>query len=304
MATIAVYGHCSLDRIAAGGEPAGGPTPGGAACYCGITAARLGFDAELHTRYGPDFPAGVLDGTVGGRGSGRIRIAGGAASDAPTTRFTIGAAAGGAARTLVLDCACEDVQPGRSDADGAIVSPLIGEVPASALAGVLAAGSPALVDARGFARRAEPGGAVRLEPARLGLSGAAAAKAGCAELGCVSGGAGGGLDGMLAVQKAGAERVVLTDGAQVMMLSGDRLYTLDVPARGARDTTGAGDILSAAFMCTLVREGDDLWAMCFGAGAAQAALESGRAGIDKVPERGKVESNASYFYNTVKFRGV
>ena len=304
MATIAVYGHCSLDRIAAGGEPAGAPTPGGAACYCGITAARLGFDAELHTRYGPDFPAGALDGAVGGRGSGRIRIAGGAASDAPTTRFSIDVPGGGAPRTLALDCACEDVQAGHSDVDGAIVSPLIGEVPASALAGVLAAGAPALVDVRGFARRAAPGETVRLEPTRLGLSGAAAAKAGCAELGCVSGGAGSGLDGMLAAQGAGAERVVLTDGAQVMMLSGDRLYTLDVPAGRARDTTGAGDILSAAFMCTLVREGDDLWAMCFGAGAAQAALESGRAGIDKVPERGKVESNASYFYNTVKFRGV
>ena len=306
MATIAVYGHCSLDRIAAGGEPAGGPTPGGAACYCGITAARLGFDAELHTRHGPDFPSGVLDGAVGGgRGGGRIRIAGGAASDAPTTRFSIDVAGGGgASRTLVLGCACEDVRPGTSDADGAIVSPLIGEVPASALASVLAAGGPALVDARGFARRAEPGEAVRLEPTRLGLSGAAAVKAGCGELGCVSGGAGGGVDGMLAVQRAGAERVVRTDGAQVTMLSGDRLYTLDVPVRGARDTTGAGDILSAAFLCTLVREGDDLWAMCFGAGAAQAALESGRTGIDKVPERGKVESNASYFYNTVKFRGV
>lgn len=311
-----MYGHCTLDRIAVGGNAVAGAgagagaraggadagTPGGAACYCGIMSARLGFDAELHTRHGPDFPADAL----GEAGRGRIRFAGGAAtaaSPAPTTRFSIDIAPGGASRTIVLECMCDGVQPGPSAADGAIVSPLLGEVPAGMLAGVCASGLPVLVDVQGFVRRAAPGEAVRLEPTALDLSGAAAVKAGRGELECVSGGASG-IDGMLAVQRAGAGRVVHTDGAHVMMLSGDRLYELDVPARGAVDTTGAGDILSAAFLCTLVREEDDLWALCFGAGAAQAALESGRAGIDKVPEGGKVESNASYFYNTVKFRGV
>lgn len=303
MAAIAVYGHCTMDRIAVGGgEIAGADTPGGAACYCGTMAARLGFDAELHTRYGPDFPLDALEAA----GRGRIRLAGGeaaSASQSPTTRFSIDIAPGGASRTIVLGCLCDEVLPGPSSADGAIVSPLLGEVPAGMLAEVCASGRPALVDVQGFVRRAAPGGPVRLEPTCLDLSAAAAVKAGRGELECVSGGASG-LDGMLAVQRAGAERIVHTDGAHVMMLSGDRLYELDVPVRGAVDTTGAGDILSAAFLCTLVREGDDLWALCFGAGAAQAALESGRAGIDKVPERGKVESNASYFYNTVKFRGV
>lgn len=300
-----MYGHCTMDRIAVGGDAVvGEETPGGAPCYCGTMAARLGFDAELHTRHGPDFPAGALDEA----GRGRIRFAGGpdaAASQAPTTRFSIDIAPGGASRTIVLGCACDEVRPDppSSAADGAIVSPLIGEVPSGLLAGVRAAGLPVLVDVQGFVRRAAPGEAVRLEPTALDLLGAAAVKAGRGELECVSGGASG-IDGMLAVQRAGAERVVHTDGAHVAMLSGDRLYELDVPARGARDTTGAGDILSAAFLCTLLREGDDLWALCFGAGAAQAALESGRAGIDKVPERGKVETNASYFYNTVKFRGV
>lgn len=300
MAAIAVYGHCTVDRIAVGGEATGGDTPGGAACYGGIMSARLGFDAELHTRYGPDFPAGALAEAA----RGRIRMADGARSGAPTTRFSIDVRDGGASRTLVLGCVCEDVPHGPHGADGAIVSPLIGEVSAEALGAVRAAGRPALVDVQGFVRRAAPGEAVRLEPTALDLSGMAAVKASSGELECVSGGAGGGLAGMQAVQRAGAERVVHTDGAHVMMLSGDRLYELDVPVGRARDTTGTGDILAAAFLCTLVREGDDLWALCFGAGAAQAALESGLAGIDKVPEKGKVESNASYFYNTVKFRGV
>ncbi len=298
-----MYGHCTMDRIAVGGDAvAGADAPGGAACYCGIMAARLGFDAELHTRYGPDFPMDALEAA----GRGRIRLAGGpaaSASQSPTTRFSIDIAPGGASRTIVLERACDEVRRGPSAADGSIVSPLLGEVPAAMLAEVRDSGRPVLVDVQGFVRRAVQGGTVRLEPTEIDLSAAAAVKAGRGELECVSGGASG-LDGMLAVQRAGAERIVHTDGAHVMMLSGDRLYELDVPVRGAADTTGAGDILSAAFLCTLVREGDDLWALCFGAGAAQAALESGRVGIDKVPERGKVESNASYFYNTVKFRGV
>ena len=133
MASIAVYGHCSLDRIAVGGDApaAGGDALGGPACYCGITAARLGFDAELHTRHGPDFPAAAL----AEAGRGRIRFAAGAASEAPTTRFSIDIADGGASRRLVLGCACDGVRPGApAAADGAIVSPLIGEVPAAALA--------------------------------------------------------------------------------------------------------------------------------------------------------------------------
>ena len=302
MGRIGVYGHCTLDTITADGKSE--RAAGGAGCYCGMTASRFGFDAELHTRYGPDFPAGMLGGG-GGRGGG-IAAAPGASVKTPTTRFSIEVAGGGLSRTLALGCACDEVPFAPSDADGAIVSPVIGEVSASTLARVrdAGAGRPVLVDVRGFVRRAEPGGgSVRLEPAVLDMGGVSAVKAGRGEIGCVSGGAQG-LDGMLAIQRAGAERVLHTDGFDVAMLSGDRLYSVSMPVRAARDTTGAGDILAAAFLCTLVRERDDLWALCFGAGAAQAALESSAIGTGKVPERGKAETNASYFYNTVKFRGV
>lgn len=301
MGRIAVYGHCTIDTITAGGITE--EAAGGSACYCGTTAAMFGFDAELHTRYGPDFPAGALDGA-----GGRAVALPGASVQSPTTRFAIRVADGGAPRALALGCACEEIPYEASDADGTVVSPLAGEVSARTLelvgSAAAAAGRPVLVDVQGFVRRAAPGGGpVSLEQSDVGLRGASAVKAAGGELECVSGGASG-EEGMLAVQKAGAERVLHSDGGEVRMLSGDRMYSLSLPVRSARDTTGAGDILAAAFLCTLIREGDDLWALCFGAGAAQAALESARAGLGKVPKRRKAESNASYFYNTVKFRGV
>jgi len=68
------------------------------------------------------------------------------------------------------------------------------------------------------------------------------------------------------------------------------------------DSTGAGDILSAAFSCIYVKEKDPLWAICFGAGAVRAALETRGIGLAKIPQMSKIEQSASYFYNTVGFQ--
>ena len=58
------------------------------------------------------------------------------------------------------------------------------------------------------------------------------------------------------------------------------------------DTTGIGDIFSATFCCTMLKEKDILWALSFAGGAAQAALESGQIGLEKIPSKGAIESNA------------
>ena len=39
-------------------------------------------------------------------------------------------------------------------------------------------------------------------------------------------------------------------------------------------------------------------------GAAQAALESRNLGLQKIPQKGAVQTNASYFYNLVTFRSL
>ena len=65
-----------------------------------------------------------------------------------------------------------------------------------------------------------------------------------------------------------------------------------------------GDIFCSAFTCTILKEKDFLWALCFAAGSVQAALESNNVGLQKIPKRGMVENNASYFYNLVDFRDL
>jgi len=63
-------------------------------------------------------------------------------------------------------------------------------------------------------------------------------------------------------------------------------------------------IFSSTFLCTMLKEKDILWALSFAGGAAQAALESGQIGLEKIPSKGAIESNAYYFYNTIKFKEI
>jgi sugar/nucleoside kinase (ribokinase family) len=107
---------------------------------------------------------------------------------------------------------------------------------------------------------------------------------------------------MRLLQKRGVKYVLHTDGADISALVGERLYSLRLPNKEIHDTTGIGDIFCSTFLCTMLRERDFLWALCFAAGSAQAALDTHGVGLEKVPSRGQVEINASYFYNTVRFR--
>ena len=65
------------------------------------------------------------------------------------------------------------------------------------------------------------------------------------------------------------------------------------------DTTGIGDILTAAFTCAYLKEGDPKWSICFAAGALKAALESKSIGIVKIPTKSQTEKNASDFFNII-----
>jgi sugar/nucleoside kinase (ribokinase family) len=77
-----------------------------------------------------------------------------------------------------------------------------------------------------------------------------------------------------------------------------------LPNKQIYDTTGVGDIFCSAFCCTMLKEKDFLWALCFAGGAAQAALESRNVGLQKIPRKGTIQTNACYFYNLVKFRDL
>jgi len=106
------------------------------------------------------------------------------------------------------------------------------------------------------------------------------------------------------LQKKGIENVILTNKQIISLLSKNKIYTIKLPNLELFDTTGIGDIFSATFCCTMIKENDILWALSFAGGAAQAALESQQIGLEKIPSKGAVESNAYYFYNTIKFRQI
>jgi sugar/nucleoside kinase (ribokinase family) len=55
---FAVFSHCTIDTIDLG--TSSNEHIGGAACYCGITAKNLKFDAKIHTKFGNDFPQEFL----------------------------------------------------------------------------------------------------------------------------------------------------------------------------------------------------------------------------------------------------
>ncbi len=109
---------------------------------------------------------------------------------------------------------------------------------------------------------------------------------------------------MLALQKKGVEYVLLTNKTDVSLLVKDKIYSITLPNTQIHDTTGVGDIFSSTFCCTMLKEKDFLWALCFAGGAAQAALDSKNIGLQKIPKKGAIQTNASYFYNLVKFRDL
>jgi fructose-1-phosphate kinase PfkB-like protein len=109
---------------------------------------------------------------------------------------------------------------------------------------------------------------------------------------------------MKILQKNGIDSVILTDKQNISVLFKDKIFSIKLPNLDLYDTTGVGDIFSAAFCCTMIKENDILWALSFAGGAAQAALNSKKIGLEKIPSKGAVETNAYYFYNTVKFRQV
>ena len=74
-------------------------------------------------------------------------------------------------------------------------------------------------------------------------------------------------------------------------------YQIKLGHIDARDSTGLGDILTAAFTCAYLREKDPKWSTCYRAGAIKAAVEMGSIGIEKIPTKSHIDKNASDLFN-------
>ena len=298
---IGIASHIVLDTIKNQGkvtESIGGPP-----CYCGITARRFGFDVELATKVGSDFSNDARNVLR----DNNINLRENHLASAPTTRFMLEAQGNG--RQLVLQSKCDPITEQDvfdMKVDCWLASPVTDEVPSAVLKAIKKNRGKkgfVMLDPQGYMRQVGPGGRITLaDRLEIDLSDITALKADQEELAALTGLAG--IDGMKAVRSKGVEFVLATEHRIVHLLHKDMHYWIKLREIETPDSTGAGDILSAAFACSWVREKDPVWAICFAAGALKAALETKKAGLGKVPQYNKIEIEASYYYNSVSFQNV
>ncbi len=298
---IGIASHVVLDTIK-GADGKVSESMGGPPCYCGLTSKRFGFDVSLATRIGKDFPAQMHQ---------KLRDSDLIVSDrqvaaAPTTRFSL--VSQGDSRRLALNSKCDpltldDIKDMKVDCW--LASPVIDEVPANVLAAIMQNKGKknfVMLDPQGYMRVVDDSGNVTVkETLDLDLSGITAIKVDSQELAALAGGLQG-VEGMQHLQSKGIEFVVSTEHRVVHLLHKKMHYWIKLRDIDTPDSTGAGDILSAAFCCAYLKEKDPIWAICFGAGALRAALETKQVGLAKVPLMSKIEQSASYFYNTIGFQ--
>jgi sugar/nucleoside kinase (ribokinase family) len=287
---LAVFSHCAIDTISLEGNKY--EQIGGASCYCGITARQFKFDVDLFTKFGPDFPKQYLS-------EHDINFPN-SESAQNTTKFAISIT--GSDRTLKLENECEPIDYSGIDADAHLVSPIYHEISDDTFKKIKNDSNFLFVDPQGFLRRKDSQNNVFLEKTDLDLSGVNAIKVNPEESKQLVNGTTDEM--MLALQKKGVEYVIMTNKTDVSMLVKDKIYSITLPNRQIHDTTGVGDIFCSTFTCSMLKEKDFLWALCFAGGAAQAALESNNVGLQKIPKKGTIQTNASYFYNLVKFRDL
>ena len=288
---IALFSHCAIDTITIGDsnyEQIGGP-----ACYGGLTAKKFKFDVELVTKFGSDFPyKQYLTGN-------KINFEN-ALSEKKTTKFSINVA--GSDRTLRLENQCEPIEEAKTNADGFIVSPIFHEISTELFKKIKRDSNFLFLDPQGFLRRTNSKKEIFLEDTDVDLSNVDAIKVNPEEAQHLIGSSN--IESVEFLQKKGVEHIILTNKTEVSMLVKDRIYSITLPNKKIHDTTGIGDIFCATFCCTMLKEKDFLWALCFAGGAAQAALESKDVGLLKIPKKSIIETNASYFYNLMNYRSI
>ncbi|MGI0017342.1 MAG: PfkB family carbohydrate kinase [Nitrosotalea sp.] len=289
---VAIFSHCTIDEISQNDNVV--ETAGGPALYCGLTAKNMKFEIDLHTKVGTDFKFKTELEQKG------IFLPQNMVSEKPTTRFMLNIH--GTERELYLKTRCDQIESIKSDADGAIVSPVFDEISEETLDNIKENFNFTLLDPQGYLRRVADDKKVFLEKTLLDLSKITAIKTDPDEAFYLTG-----LkekEAMLALQKKGVRHVLYTDKQNITMLVKDRMYHLKIPNVEIGDTTGVGDIFCASFTCSYLKENDPIWAICFAVGAAQAALETHATGLDKVPAGGDTERNAAYLYNLMQFSSV
>jgi sugar/nucleoside kinase (ribokinase family) len=269
---IAIASHIALDKI--NGKDG---YLGGAAAYCGLICRQLGFDTILATKVGEDFPVNKTH-FLKEKGLEIKRY-----DECNTTRFELDQH--GYTREIYLRSKCnpltvDDVKHIESDAW--IVSPLFDEVPSQVLRTITRKNKFVMLDPQGYMRRVSASGLVSIHrKITLNISGISAIKTDEDEL---------------PILDHGDPQFVISTRTRIISMN---QYNIKLDHISARDSTGLGDILIAAFTCAYLKEKDPKWSLCYGAGAVKAALETQSIGIEKIPTKPHIDENASYLFSRV-----
>jgi sugar/nucleoside kinase (ribokinase family) len=280
---------------------------GGPACYGSILSKTFKIQSKLFTKTGSD-----INNNLEYLKKNEIILENDQIDkDNPTTQFQLVLNKDGdGGRNLFLLSKCSPIIIDHQDInnlDGIILSPVIDEIPMEIFNEITKTNENKFVmlDPQGFLRiwNKETLLISYKEKLDLDLTGVTAIKTDEQELAALTGRVNS-LEGMkLLKKKFSLEFVILTMGNNVSLLNKNTLYSLSFKKFSNVDTTGLGDILTAGFSCSFLKEKDPLWALCFGVGSIIASLSSNKKGIDKVPRKmNLIERNASYFYNLAKFK--
>jgi len=273
---------------------------GGPAAYCGLTARKFGFDTILFTHYGKDLDSKYLEYL---RKEGIIFNSTNP-SEHPTTRFVLRNFEDERELTLNSNCNALDIEEIKSvKSDCWIISPVFDEVSVELLRYLTTTSEKGFVmlDPQGYTRSVDSANKISLRKTiDLPLQDLNGIKLDSHEISCLTNGLSG-KDGLRKIRKYGIDYVIYTQDQSIHLLQDDRLYWLNTPKIDSPDSTGLGDIITASFACTILKEKDPIWALCFAAGALSSALQTREIGIEKIPSKSAIEENATYYYNVMNY---
>jgi sugar/nucleoside kinase (ribokinase family) len=283
-AKVVLMGHVAIDTIIEQGGKEPRVELGGPAAYCSTALNSLGVSFDVYTRIGRDFPKEY--GEFLSRFAG-MDLAGSVSPSKLTTRFRIDRTS--EPRQMWLEARCEtfgketeEQLEKEPDSSILLANPIAGEIPSQILKSASAHFDQVIADAQGFVRAFDPiTGKVSMRP-QIDLSlldRVDYLKADEAEINAMSGQ----QDLEKSIEKVGrrCEKIILTSGSgPVEFYENSILRFRAMPFRTpVIDTTGAGDIMLAAFAGALAEEKDDRESLRFAVAASTLAV--GTKGIRK-----------------------
>jgi sugar/nucleoside kinase (ribokinase family) len=274
---------------------------GGPAAYCGLTARKFGFDTTLFTHFGKDLDSKYLE-YLKKHG---IIFNSSTHSELPTTRFVLRNFEDDRELTLNSNCSAIDIEEIKNvKSDCWIISPVFEEVSVELLRYLATTSEKGFVmlDPQGYTRTVDSARKISLRKKfDVPLNDLNGIKLDSHEISCLTNGLSG-KEGLRKVRsKYGIDYIIYTQDQKIHLLQDERLYWLNLPKIVSPDSTGLGDIITASFACTIVKEKEAIWALCFAAGALTSALQTREIGIEKIPSKSAIEENAAYYYNIMNY---